>query len=153
MQEVTLLIEHLDGEVSKDKNNEIYISANYIGNYSSDVKREITGVLYNEMTHIWQWKGNSHAPEGLIEGIADIVRLKVNYAPSNWVLLGQGDRWDQGFDVTAKFLDYCNILRNGFVAELNKKMRSGYSNSYFVDLLGKTVDQLWCKYIAKYGRN
>ncbi|KAK1586433.1 hypothetical protein Q3G72_002555 [Acer saccharum] len=91
MQEVTLFIEHLDGEVSVDKNNEIYIS-------------------------------NGHAPKGLIEGIVDIVRLKVNYAPSNWV---QGDRWHQGFNVTAKFLDYCNSLRNDFVAELNKKMRSG----------------------------
>ncbi|KAI9182199.1 hypothetical protein LWI28_023037 [Acer negundo] len=88
----------------------------------------------------------------LIGGIVDIMRCKVNYAPSNWVLPGQGDRWYQGFD-TVQFMDYCTSLRNGFVAEHNKKMRSGYSNSYLVDLLGKTVDQLWCEYIAKYGRN
>ncbi|KAK2664967.1 hypothetical protein Ddye_003541 [Dipteronia dyeriana] len=39
------------------------------------------------------------------------------------------------------------------VEELNKKMRTGYSNNYFVDLLGMTVDQLWSEYVAKYERN
>ncbi|KAI3448139.1 hypothetical protein Pfo_004804 [Paulownia fortunei] len=116
-----------------------------------DVKREFTGILYNEMTHIWQWSGNGQAPGDLIEGIADFLRLKAGYAPSHWVSPGQGDKWDQGYDVTARFLNYCNGLKNGFVAELNKKMRTGYSNNYFVQLLGKTVDQLWKDYKAKYG--
>ncbi|KAF5814083.1 hypothetical protein HanPI659440_Chr03g0112451 [Helianthus annuus] len=104
--------------------------------------------LYHEMTHIWQWNGKGQAPGGLIEGIADYVRLKAGYAPSHWVQPGQGDRWDQGYDVTARFLDYCNGLRDGFVAELNKKMRDGYNDGFFVDLLGKTVDQLWAEYKA-----
>ena len=46
----------------------------------------------------------------------------------------------------ARFLDHCGDLRNGFVAELNKKMQSGYSDYFFVELLGKTVDQLWIEY-------
>lgn len=78
-------------------------------------------------------------------------RLKANYAPSHWVKPGEGKKWDQGYDVTAKFLDYCNGLRDGFVAELNKKMKDGYNDSFFVDLLGKPVDQLWGDYKAKYG--
>ncbi|KAK4847628.1 hypothetical protein QYF36_004118 [Acer negundo] len=151
VQKVSLFIDNMDG-VAYTINGEIHVSAKYIGSYSGDVKREITGVLYHEMTHIWQWNGNGKAPAGLIEGIADYVRLKANYAPSHWVKPGQGDRWDQGYDVTARFLDYCNSLRNGFVAELNKKMRSGYSGSYFVDLLGKNVDQLWKEYKAKFGQ-
>ncbi|KAL7236515.1 hypothetical protein ACSBR1_019749 [Camellia fascicularis] len=89
-------------------NNEIHVNANYIQGYSGDVKTEITGVVYHEMTHP-----------------------------------GQGDRWDHGYDVTARFLDYCDSLKNGFVAELNKKIRNGYNADYFVQLLGKTVDQLW----------
>ncbi|KAJ4837474.1 hypothetical protein Tsubulata_013187 [Turnera subulata] len=125
VQKVSIFIDVMDG-VAYAVNNEIHISNNYIGNYSGNVKTEITGVLYHEMTHIWQWNGNGQAPGGLIEGIADFVRLKANYGPSHWVQPGQGDRWDQGYDVTARFLDYCNSLRNGFVAELNKKMRSGY---------------------------
>ncbi|KAI6678042.1 hypothetical protein NL676_038838 [Syzygium grande] len=89
-------------------------------------------------------------PGGLIEGIADFVRLRSGYVPGHWVGPGQGDRWDQGYDITARFLDYCNGLRKGFVAELNKKMRTGYSDSYFVDLLERSVDQLWKDYKAKY---
>lgn len=148
VQTVNLFIDVMGG-VAYATNNEIHVSNDYIGNYSGDVRREITGVLYHEMAHIWQWNGNGQTPGGLIEGIADFVRLKANYAPSHWVQAGQGDRWDQGYDVTAKFLDYCNGLRNGFVAELNKKMKTGYSAQYFVDLLGKTVDELWIDYRAR----
>ncbi|KAF5180096.1 Plant basic secretory protein (BSP) family protein [Thalictrum thalictroides] len=68
-------------------------------------------------------------------------RLKAGYPPSHWVQQGGGDKWDQGYDVTARFLEYCSSLRVGFVAELNAKMRTGYSN-FFSDLLGKTLDQL-----------
>ncbi|XP_057964627.1 uncharacterized protein LOC131155478 [Malania oleifera] len=150
---VTLIVETKDG-VAYAVNNEIHLSANYIDSYrSGDVKKEITGVLYHEMTHIWQWNGNGQAANAssLIEGIADFVRLKAGLAPSHWVASGQGEKWDAGYDVTARFLDYCNDLRNGFVAELNKKMRSDYNVKFFDDLLGKSVDQLWSEYKAKYG--
>ncbi|CAK7330011.1 unnamed protein product [Dovyalis caffra] len=151
VQRVDLFIEDMDGVAYAD-NNEIHVSSNYMGNYTGDLKREIGGVLYHEMTHIWQWDGNGTTPGGLIEGIADFVRLKANYAPSHWVRPGQGDSWDQGYDTTARFLDSCNDLRDGFVAELNKMMRTSYSAQYFVDLLGKTVDELWTDYKAKYGK-
>ncbi|KAL2490825.1 Plant basic secretory protein (BSP) family protein [Abeliophyllum distichum] len=149
VQKVSLFIDNMGG-VAYTINNEIHISARYIQGYSGNVKREITGVLYHEMTHIWQWNGNGRAPGGLIEGIADYVRLKAGYAPSHWVKPGQGNRWDQGYDVTARFLDYCNSQKHGFVAQLNNKMRNGYSDRYFVDLLGKNVNQLWKDYKAKY---
>ncbi|KAL1557930.1 hypothetical protein AAHA92_08460 [Salvia divinorum] len=149
IQKVSLFIDNMDG-VAYAIGNEIHVSARYIQAYGPSVKYEFTGVLYHEMTHVWQWNGNGQAPGGLTEGIADYVRLKAGFAASHWVKPGQGDRWDQGYDVTARFLDYCNGLKSGFVAQLNKKMRGGYSNNYFVELLGKTVDQLWRDYKAKY---
>ncbi|KNA12593.1 hypothetical protein SOVF_124460 isoform A [Spinacia oleracea] len=149
IQQVSLTVETMDG-VAYTSNDQIHLSANYVQGYSGNVKTEVTGVLYHEMTHVWQWTGNGQAPGGLIEGIADYVRLKAGYAPSHWVRAGQGNRWDQGYDVTARFLDYCNSLRNGFVAELNKKMRGGYSDAFFNDLLGKSVNQLWTDYKAKF---
>ncbi|XP_027112574.1 uncharacterized protein LOC113762752 [Coffea eugenioides] len=152
VQRVDMFVDDMDG-VAYTSNDQIHVSARYIQGYSGDVRSEITGVLYHEMTHVWQWNGNGQAPGGLIEGMADYVRLKAGYAPSHWVKPGQGDRWDQGYDVTARFLDYCNSLKNGFVAQLNKKMRNGYSNNYFVELLGKSVDQLWNDYKAKFNTN
>ncbi|KAL6531773.1 hypothetical protein OROMI_028136 [Orobanche minor] len=151
VKKVGLFIDDMKG-VAYTSGDQIHVSARYINSYTGNVKTEFTGVLYHEMTHVWQWNGNGRAPGGLIEGIADYVRLKAGYAPGHWVKPGEGDKWDHGYDVTARFLDYCNGLRKDFVAELNKKMRIGYSDRYFADLLGpKTVDQLWKDYKAKYG--
>ncbi|PIA27048.1 hypothetical protein AQUCO_08300022v1 [Aquilegia coerulea] len=148
---VNMFVDDMEGVANANSNNEIHVSARYIAGYSGDVKTEITGVLYHEATHIWQWDGmgQGQAPK-VVEGIADYVRLKAGYAPSHWVKEGGGDEWDQRSDVTARFLDYCSSLRAGFVAELNAKMRTSYNNTFFVDLLGKTVDQLWSDYKAKY---
>ncbi|CAI0445518.1 unnamed protein product [Linum tenue] len=150
VHEVTLFIEAADG-VAYTAGDEIHVSARYIGTYKGDVAQEIRGVIYHEMTHVWQWDGKGRTPGGLIEGIADFVRLKAGYAPSHWARPGEGDKWDQGYDVTARFLDYCEGLRSGFVAELNKKMRFEYRESFFEDLLGKSVHELWGAYKDKYG--
>ena len=148
---ITLIIDSYNG-VAYTSNDEIHVGSDYIAGYSGDVKTEFTGVLYHEVTHVWQWNGQGKANGGLIEGIADYVRLKANYAPSHWVKPGEGQRWDQGYDVTARFLDYCNsVLKDGFVAQLNAKMKDGYSDDFFQELLGKSVDQLWSDYKAYYG--
>ncbi|XP_021296886.1 uncharacterized protein LOC110426108 [Herrania umbratica] len=149
VKQVSLFIDVMDG-VAYESDNEIHLSANYIGNYSRDVKREFTGILVHETAHVWQWNGNGQTPGGLIEGIADFIRLKAGYAPPHWVTAGQGDKWDQGYDITAWFLNYCDSLSRGFVAKLNRKMKSSYSSDYFVELLGKNVDKLWSDYKAKY---
>ncbi|KAL3515330.1 hypothetical protein ACH5RR_022232 [Cinchona calisaya] len=154
VQKVSMFVDDFDGNVvAYAVNNEIHVNARFIQGNPNDAITGFTGVVYHEMTHIWQWNGNGQAPSGLIDGIADFVRLKAGYAPSNWAQPGQGDKWDHGYDVTARFLDYCNSLSNGFVAELNKKMRDGYSDSFFFDLLGQTVDQLWSDYKATYNTN
>ncbi|RLN17201.1 uncharacterized protein C2845_PM02G10770 [Panicum miliaceum] len=147
---VTLVVADVGGAAAFASGDVITLSAPYVGNYSGDVKTEVTGVLYHEATHVWQWDGRGRANGGLIEGIADYVRLKAGYAPGHWVKPGQGDRWDQGYDVTARFLDYCGSLKPGFVAQLNAKMKDGYSDDFFAQILGKSVQQLWQDYKAKY---
>ncbi|WJX21204.1 hypothetical protein P8452_10665 [Trifolium repens] len=150
VEKVKLFVDDMDGiALTYPSINEIHLSARWINNIQ--VIDEFTGVLYHETTHVWQWFGNNQAPTGLTEGIADYVRLKANYIPAHWVKAGEGDKWDHGYDITAHFLDYCDSLRNGFVADLNKKMRNGYSDQFFVELLGKTPDQLFTDYKAKYG--
>ncbi|CAI0445583.1 unnamed protein product [Linum tenue] len=45
------------------------------------------------MTHVWQWNGGGATPLGLIEGIADFIRMKAGYeSTSSPVRLGEGDR-------------------------------------------------------------
>jgi len=149
VQRVCLFVDDMDG-IAYAINNEIHVGANYIGSITMDIKWDFSGVIYHESTHIWQWNGNNQAPKGLIKGIADFVRLKADYAPPHWVQPGGGDRWDEGYSVTMRFLDYCNGLMDGFVAKLNKKIRDDYSDNFFVELIGKTVDQS-DDYKAYYG--
>jgi hypothetical protein len=129
----------------------IRLSGEYVAGYQGDVRAEVTGVLYHETTHVWQWDGQGQANGGLVEGIADYVRLKAGYPAQGWVQPGQGDRWDEGYSVTARFLEYCDSLKQGFVAELNAKMKDGYSDGFFQDILGKDVQQQWQDYKAQYG--
>jgi len=149
VQKVTLIVESLSG-VASTSNDEIDLSAEYVANYQGDVKNEITGVLYHEMTHVWQWDGKGGAPSGLIKGIADYIRLTAGFAPSHWVNPGSGDKWDQGYAVTAYFLQYCDTVASGFVAKMNSKLRNGWDLGFFHDLTGKSVDKLWKDYKAKY---
>jgi len=155
VQTVTLFVESFSdsGIVAYTSNDQIHLRAEYVASYQGDVKTEITGVLYHEMTHVWQWNGNGNAPSGLIEGIADYVRLTAGFAPSHWVKPGSGDKWDQGYDVTAYFLQYCDTVASGFVAKMNSKLRDGWDLGFFNDLTGKSVDELWSDYKAKYANS
>ncbi|KAH6804175.1 hypothetical protein C2S51_032422 [Perilla frutescens var. frutescens] len=109
-------------------------------------------MMIHEMTHVFQWHGNFGAPGGLTEGTADYVVVKSGYYDHNtYPKPGSGNKWDEGYGVTVRFLEYCDSLLNGFTAKLNKMMRFQYSDAYWVDLLGKPVDQLWTDYKAKYG--
>ncbi|KAJ1402887.1 hypothetical protein SESBI_27724 [Sesbania bispinosa] len=149
VQTVSMVVENIDG-VAFASNNIIHVSAEYVERFPRDIKKDITGVLYHEMTHILQWDGKGQAPSGLIEGMADFVRMKGGYAADNWNPPGVGLDWNQGHEVTAHFLNYCNNIKNGFVADLNNKLKTGYSENYFVELLGKPVTQLWSDYKAMY---
>ncbi|XP_030469241.1 uncharacterized protein LOC115687725 [Syzygium oleosum] len=147
---VRLIIDNLY-DVAAATGSEIHFSANYVREIQGD-KEEFTGIMYHEMTHVWQWDGRGNpSARKVIEGIADFVRLRANLAPATWPRRGAGNCWGESSTVTAYFLDYCESRRNGFVAELNKKMRDGYSDDFFVQLLGRTVDQLFSEYKARFG--
>ncbi|CAN0927025.1 Basic secretory protease (Fragments) [Linum grandiflorum] len=169
--EITLFIDCDYGPIlpaAHTKNTSIHIDANFLGNYTANlrrqykgnIRREFVGIVYHQMAAVWQWNGKGEAPKGLLSGIAEFVRMaahygnsqKAHYAP-RMVGMGPGrtDNWDEGYGVTAMFLDYCNNLKDGvFVAELNGKMKDGYSRGYFRELLGKSVDVLWQDYKSKY---
>ncbi|PRQ21915.1 hypothetical protein RchiOBHm_Chr6g0244521 [Rosa chinensis] len=148
---ISLFVEDIEG-IAVSSSDIIHFSAKYIeGLTAAKLKNDFNGILYHEITHSLQRNGKGQAPVGLVEGIADFVSfLKAGFIYDGYANPGDGNRWDEGYGVTARFLEYCNGLKDGFVAELNKKMIDGYSNDFFNQLLGKTVDQLWTDYKAKY---
>ncbi|OMO63265.1 hypothetical protein COLO4_32582 [Corchorus olitorius] len=107
VQKVTLYIENGNG-VAYIVNNEtqpVTRKGNSLGCF----------IMRIEMIHVWQWGIDwldSETLGGVIEGIADFVRLKADYAPSHWVKPGHGYIWDQGYNVTANRLQPIKA-RNG----------------------------------------
>ncbi|KAL0384270.1 UNVERIFIED_CONTAM: LYR motif-containing protein [Sesamum radiatum] len=133
VQVVKLFIHQFDGAEAITYGEMINVSAIYLAGYKGNLKWEFTSLLHHEMTHVFQWNGEGHTPVGLVEGIADYMILKSGYYPPGFAKPGQGERWDQGYDFTARFLEYCDGLKPGFVAELNKMMRHNYSEDFGVD--------------------
>ncbi|KAF5951797.1 hypothetical protein HYC85_009741 [Camellia sinensis] len=151
VEKVSMVIADYKGAEAITYGETIIVSALYLQGYNGNVTWEFTSLIYHEMTHVWQWTGAGQAPDGLVEGMADYTVLKADYDPPGFAKPGMGERWDQGYDFTARFLEYCEGLRPGFVSVLNKKMRDAFNVSYFDDLMGKPVDQLWSEYKGSYG--
>lgn len=90
--------------------------------------------------------GHGTAPSGLIEGIADFVRLRAGLAPPHW-RRGRGERWDEGYEVTGYFLDWIEKRYAGFVRGVNAILRDAkWDVGVFKLITGQSVDDLWKEY-------
>lgn len=100
------------------------------------------------MVHAFQYNGQGTVPGGLIEGIADYIRLKDLLAPPHWQR-GRGDKWDAGYDATAYFLDWiCDFIGDEwFVQKFNLLMNQNrYKPDVFKGMTGYEVEELWNMY-------
>ncbi|KAG5969208.1 hypothetical protein E4U57_000075 [Claviceps arundinis] len=155
---VTLIIRDMSGvayTMGTDLDNdhkEIHLALSHI----TDTDRaltcsEITGVLTHELVHCLQWNAQNTCPGGLIEGIADWVRLRCDLAPPHWKKVVP-EKWDAGYQHTAYFLDYLeHRFGSGFVRRLNEKLRvDKYDEKTFWPELtcGTTVGDLFKEYVA-----
>lgn len=145
---------HLDSD-----HKEIHLMTGYV--QAVPVERqahEIRGVLVHEMVHCWQWAAGGKANGGLIEGVADWVRLKAGLAPPHWKRRhGKDDAWDSGYAITAYFLDWLDDkFGDGTVVALNAKLADGdeeYSDDgLFKAVVGRTVASLWEEYVHGAGK-
>lgn len=85
---------------------------------------EIEGVLVHELVHCYQHNGRGACPGGLVEGVADWVRLSAGLGPPHWRRGTVPDRWDQGYERTAYFLDWLEgRFGRGTVRRINEALR------------------------------
>lgn len=164
---VTVILRDMDGvayttgsELDSD-HKEIHFSLRYIAGIQPRKQRataEIAGVLTHELVHCYQWDALGTCPGGLVEGIADWVRLRCALEPPHWkrepAAVG---RWDGGYQHTAYFLDYLeHRFGDGTVRRINEKLRlERYDgDAFWQALLGHDVDTLWKDYASavKQGR-
>jgi len=128
---------------------EIHFSLEYIQNAATGRKKhEIMGVLTHEMVHCYQYNAFGTCPGGLIEGIADWVRLNSDLSPPHWKKeLGQ--KWDAGYQHTGYFLEYLEKrFGEGLIRRMNEKLRiERYDEKRFwTELCGRPVELLWGDY-------
>lgn len=137
---------------------EIHLSVDYIQRFAekpTECRHEISGVITHEMVHCYQYNAKATAPGGLIEGIADFVRLKAGLAPPHWQAPKEelGDRWDSGYQKTAYFLNWLEERHgSGTVGKINDTMRAEtYDEGKFWEGIfgsGNGIDVLWKDYRA-----
>ena len=134
----------LDGD-----HKEIHFSLDYINHIpSARQKDEIQGVLVHEMVHCWQWNAVGTAPSGLIEGIADFVRLKAGLSPPHWKKEG-GGQWDAGYQHTGYFLEWIeNTCGKDSVRRINHALKDKKyeEDQFWEQLFGKKISLLWKEY-------
>ena len=134
----------LDGD-----HKEIHFSLDYVNGISSArQKDEIQGVLVHEMVHCWQWNAMGTAPGGLIEGIADFVRLKAGLSPPHWKKEG-GGQWDAGYQHTGYFLEWIeSTCGEGSVRMINHALKDKkyQEDDFWEQLFGRKVGLLWKEY-------
>ncbi|KIW76602.1 hypothetical protein Z517_09046 [Fonsecaea pedrosoi CBS 271.37] len=142
-----------------DLHKEIHLSLDYVhgvlSRNSAGLRHEIAGVITHEMVHCFQGNCHGTAPGGLIEGIADFVRLKAGLSPPHWNKSpeNRGQKWDEGYQKTAWFLDWLEELRGpGTVSRMNETMRRVryHEHEFWTGIFGEPVDQLWTRYKATW---
>lgn len=135
---------------------EIHLSLDHLQRFEKEPLRcrnEIIGVVTHEMVHAFQYDCQGSAPGGLIEGIADFVRLRSGLAPPHWKSPKEeiGENWDSGYQKTAYFLDWLDsTYGKGTIVRMNQTMKDcKYEETKFwPDIFGEgcSVDSLWKSY-------
>ncbi len=152
---VTLILRSMPGvayttgsDLDSD-HKEIHFSLDYIHGIAASRKtHEIMGVLTHEMVHCYQYNAFDTCPGGLIEGIADWVRLNAKLDPPHWKKEATG-HWDAGYQHTGYFLEYLEQrFGKGTVRKINEKLRiEKYEEKRFwTECCGRPVKQLWGDY-------
>jgi hypothetical protein len=142
-------VAYTTGKDLDDDHKEIHFSTDYInGVPESRQKEEMRGVIVHEMVHCWQQNAHGTAPGGLIEGIADWVRLKAQLGPPHWKRRADSD-WDAGYERTAYFLEY---LETEFGMDVVRRINSHLKDcdyeeeAFWKDCCGRPIKELWKEY-------
>ncbi|KAG9656455.1 PBSP domain protein, partial [Aureobasidium melanogenum] len=157
---VTLILRDMDGvayttgaDIDND-HKEIHLSLSYLNHVASQkasysARTELLGVVCHELVHCFQWNARGTCNGGLIEGIADWVRLNAGFIPPHWKKEA-GKGWDTGYQNTGYFLDWIEKIRGtGSVYMINQALyHKKYDNdTFWKDLFDQSVDSLWKEYV------
>lgn len=169
---VTLVVRDMSGVAYTtgldldDAHKEIHFAFDHISDTAEDadggkdraaIRHELLGVVCHELVHCYQdYKGDS-IPGGLVEGIADWVRLHAGYVPPHWRKeAGDKVKWDAGYQTTGYFLDWLDdTYGEGSVRKINQRLmglRKYSEKTFWNEQFGKGVKELWADYSQAVAR-
>jgi len=151
LRTVTLVIDPAYHGVAATSDGIIRVDPSYMKNQPGDID-----VVTHEAMHVAQdYKGEG--PGWITEGIADYVRYKygVDNAGAKWRLpvFTTSQAYTDGYRVTARFFVWMEKeVSPGIVDKIDALMRSGkYEPTAWKKLTGRTIDELWRKYVDNLG--
>jgi len=148
LKEVMITIDTAYKGVAETDKGKVTISSAWMHKHPEDID-----VITHEVMHIVQDYGDSVGPGWLTEGIADYARNKfgVNNAAANWSLPAYKptQNYDNAYRITARFLLWIEEkVKPGMVRTLDFQLRThSFTNNSWKQLTGKTVDELWSRYV------
>lgn len=114
-------------------------------------------IVTHEAMHVVQRYPQGAGPGWVTEGIADYARFHfgVNNDKAGWALpvYEEGQSYTDSYRVTARFFVWIDEkVSKGLIKKLDDTMRRGeYSEDFWVQQTGQTVDQLWVSYTQSPG--
>ncbi|KAI3645192.1 hypothetical protein MP228_011356 [Amoeboaphelidium protococcarum] len=121
---------------------------------------EVIGVICHELTHVFQWDGRDNSKDDVaewwfIEGIADYVRLHVNYAARHWCedqCRRERNGYAKGYQNAGYFFKWLNEkFKSDVVQRWNANLMAvGWKESFPVEIAqGGGLEQLHQEYCTK----
>ncbi|AOT10684.1 basic secretory protein-like protein [Pseudoalteromonas luteoviolacea] len=156
-----IIIEDMDGVAYKEgtfDGAKIHISAQYLNKFAQNKSAqalydELIGVLYHEIAHAYQLDDHNYQEIGpIIEGIADVVRMKGGYVDFEHRKIG--GNYDTGYKTTAFFLHWLEENHHpNLLVELNAQLdpsdNKKWSWKSFSSEMEINLDTAWSNYQSK----
>lgn len=148
-REVTLTIDSLLSVVGNNSGSTIRLHPKWLEGRPEDID-----VLTHHLMNVLQGYDHYQVPFWLETGISDYARFKygVNNKAANWFFSTPlpYEKYFYGYRTTGRFLTWVDSkVKKGFVRELYQQLNKAlYADTLWVQLTGKTIDELWSNYLA-----
>ncbi len=142
------------GNVGQTIGSRVYLNAHYVSTATAPDRlfqspAGLEAVLVHEMTHVVQ-QYDATAPAYWAEGMADYVCSKLGYTNALNCLRCSAEypHYLSGYQCAGAFLHFVETrYASNAIPELHRNLRRGsYTESFFLKLSGKGLEQLWSEF-------
>ncbi|KAG1330497.1 hypothetical protein COCNU_02G004650 [Cocos nucifera] len=118
----------------------------------TNVHISVASAVQRGMAQVWLWNGQGGAPRSLLDSMAEYLtmpaRPRHHSKHKDFSITTNTSCWDDRSDIdVARFLQYCEERRHGFVARLNRAMQGQWDENMVDYALGSPSRELCLAYL------